>query len=212
MTRTLLFSRLAFTFAMLTMFFLASTASAQITPATLFQYPGVSNNTTGLSNTSLSAQGVDGNIYMTDQLDGQFGLGSVFNISTSGEFTSFYSFCEEGSPCATNGALPFGGVTLGPDGNFYGTVQNGGTHGFGQVFKLTPKGVRTTVYDFTGANPGDGGPSEFAVFLASDNDLWCSDERLRRSVQAHAQGQDFELSIQLHHRLEPKPSHPGKRR
>jgi uncharacterized repeat protein (TIGR03803 family) len=152
--------------------FLASAASAQFTAVGLYEYPETSNNTYGLTNTSSLAQGPDGNIYMSDQLDGQFGAGSAYNISPSGDFTTVYSFCAEGGACATTGALPFGGVTLGSNGNFYGTVQNGGTDGFGQVFQLTPDGVRTTIYNFTGANPGDGGAPDYPVFLASDGDLW----------------------------------------
>jgi uncharacterized repeat protein (TIGR03803 family) len=151
---------------------LASAASAQHKAVGLYEYPITSNNTYAITNTSLMAQGPDGNLYMTDQLDGEYGLGSVYNISPSGEFTSFYSFCAEGGGCVTTGALPDGGVTLGSDGNFYGTVQNGGTHGFGQVFKLTPEGVHTAVYNFTGANPGDGGAPDYPVFLATDGDLW----------------------------------------
>ncbi len=149
---------------------LASTGMAQ-TVTSLYQYPGVSNNTSGLTNTAQLAQGPDGNIYSTDQLDGEYGLGSVYSISPSGEFTTLYSFCEEGGGCVDTGGLPFGGVTLGSDGNFYGTTKNGGTDGFGQVFRFTPSGVHTTLYNFTGANPGDGGPPIYPVFLY-DGDLW----------------------------------------
>jgi uncharacterized repeat protein (TIGR03803 family) len=189
MTHNVLFrSRLAFgpVLAAIALLLLASTVSAQ-TPVGVFEYPGTSNNTTGLSITSSSAQGPDGNIYMTDQLNGQFGLGSVFNISPSGDFITVYSFCAEGGDCVTTGALPFGGVTLGSNGDFYGTVQNGGTDGFGQVFQLTAKGVRTPIYNFTGANPGDGGPSEYPVFLATDGDLW--------GVQNNACGGIFKLTL-----------------
>jgi uncharacterized repeat protein (TIGR03803 family) len=142
------------------------------TVAGLYEYPGTNNNTTGLTNTASIAQGLDGNNYMSDQTDGEYGLGSVYDISPAGNPTTLYSFCEEGGSCSTTGALPFGGVTLGSDGNFYGTVQNGGTYGFGQVVKLTSKGVRTTVYNFTGALPGDGGAPDYPVFLATDGDLW----------------------------------------
>jgi uncharacterized repeat protein (TIGR03803 family) len=158
--------------AVIVLLLLPSSASAQSTPVTLFQYPGTSNNTTGLINTSLTAQGRDGNLYMTDQLNGEYGLGSVYYISPSGDFSSVYSFCEEGGNCVDTGALPFGGLTLASNGNFYGTVKNGGPDGFGQVFELTPKGGRTTVYNFTGANPGDGGFPIYPVFLSSDGDLW----------------------------------------
>ena len=166
--RSRLGSRAALVVAVLA---LASTGMAQ-TVTSLYPYPGTSNNTTGLTNTAQLAQGPDGNIYSTDQLDGTYGQGSVYDISPSGEFSSVYSFCEEGPNCVTTGAIPFGGVTLGPDGNFYGTVRQGAADGNGQVFKLTPKGVRTTVYNFTGANPGDGGFPIYPVFLSSDGDLW----------------------------------------
>jgi uncharacterized repeat protein (TIGR03803 family) len=166
---------------------LASAAWAQYTAVTVYQYPGTSNNTTGLTNTSLIAQGPDGNLYMTDQVDGKYGSGSVYQISPSGKFSTVYSFCKEAGACITTGALPDGGITLGSDGNFYGTVQNGGTDGFGQVFKLTPAGLRSTVYNFTGALPGDGGAPDYPVFLATDGDLW--------GVQNNSCGGLFKLTL-----------------
>ncbi|MGA3008473.1 MAG: choice-of-anchor tandem repeat GloVer-containing protein [Opitutaceae bacterium] len=47
-------------------------------------------------------------------------------------------------------------LVLGTDGNFYGTSNSGGAHGDGAVYKMTPAGVFTTVYSFSGpdgANP-----------------------------------------------------------
>lgn len=151
----------------------SSTTLAQ-TVTSLFQYPGESNNTTALTNTALLAQGADGNIYSTDALDGKFGQGSVYSISPAGEFATLYSFCAEGPNCVTTGAIPVGGVTLGSDGNFYGTVRQGGAQGFGQVFRVTPEGVRTTLYNFTGANVagGDGGSPIYPVFLTNGGNLW----------------------------------------
>ena len=56
----------------------------------------------------------------------------------------------------TNGASPLGGLTLGKDGNFYGTTQFGGTKdgsaGFGTVFRVTPDGVLTSLVSFNGEN------------------------------------------------------------
>src|SRR6201999_1355872 len=56
----------------------------------------------------------------------------------------------------TNGANPEDGLTLGTDGNFYGTTGNGGAHQVGTVFRVTPDGVLTTLFSFNntnGANP-----------------------------------------------------------
>src|ERR1700694_3229545 len=44
----------------------------------------------------------------------------------------------------------------GSDGNFYGTTAIGGANNAGTVFKLTPEGVETILYSFTGGSDGAG--------------------------------------------------------
>jgi hypothetical protein len=55
---------------------------------------------------------------------------------------------------------PYGGLVLGPDGNFYGTTTSGpsGSHIDCTIFKITPAGVLTTLHIFTGALPDGAGP------------------------------------------------------
>ncbi|HTQ31542.1 MAG TPA: choice-of-anchor tandem repeat GloVer-containing protein [Opitutaceae bacterium] len=62
-------------------------------------------------------------------------------------------------PANSGGIEPFAGLTLGTDGNFYGTTYYGGSTyvsssnlGLGTVFKLTPAGAFTTLVSFTGSN------------------------------------------------------------
>jgi uncharacterized repeat protein (TIGR03803 family) len=55
----------------------------------------------------------------------------------------------------TDGRSPESGLTAGSDGNFYGTTVFGGTNDLGTVYRLTPAGVKTTVYSFAGG-VGDG--------------------------------------------------------
>jgi uncharacterized repeat protein (TIGR03803 family) len=65
--------------------------------------------------------------------------------------STFYSFVG-----TWDGAYPAAGLTLGKDGNFYGTTQNGGTNFAGAVFKITPAGVFTPLYSFGASQTSDG--------------------------------------------------------
>lgn len=95
-------------------------------------------------------QGADGQLYGTTPGGGADGGGTVFKITTSGKFTTIYNFCSVAN--CDDGYGPVGGLVLGTDGNFYGTTANGGTGvsngGGGTVFKLTPSGTLTTLYNF----------------------------------------------------------------
>ena len=77
-------------------------------------------------------QGSDGIFYGTTVLGGSHFRGTLFSIDPAGSFNSLHSF--SGSP--NDGALPFGGLVQGTDGNFYGTTALGGTHGAGTVFNF----------------------------------------------------------------------------
>src|SRR4029077_9590447 len=63
------------------------------------------------------------------------GCGTVFKLDTSGVETVLHGFA--GTP--TDGAVPFVGLTLGSDGNLYGTTYYGGAANAGTVFKITPQ-------------------------------------------------------------------------
>jgi uncharacterized repeat protein (TIGR03803 family) len=77
-------------------------------------------------------------------------------------FTTFLSFT------GANGANPFSSLVQGTDGNIYGTTGNGGEHGFGTFFKITPAGALTTLYNFgaDGLYPSGG------VILATDGNFY----------------------------------------
>jgi uncharacterized repeat protein (TIGR03803 family) len=49
---------------------------------------------------------------------------------------------------------PLAGLTLGADGNFYGTTNQGGASIYGTVFKVTPSGKLTVLYSFTNGTDG----------------------------------------------------------
>jgi uncharacterized repeat protein (TIGR03803 family) len=91
------------------------------------------------------ALGTDGNFYGVTRNGGTgTGYGTVFQITPAGVLTTIYSFCS--LPGCSDGAFPVAGLTLGSDGNFYGTTL--GYTGGGTVFKVTPTGTLSTLYTF----------------------------------------------------------------
>jgi len=97
-------------------------------------------------------QGTDGNFYGTTAFGGNpNGAGTVFRITPSGTLTTLYRFADLG-----DGRGPQGGLLQGKDGNFYGTTSGGGTYGAGTVYRITPSGALTTLYNFTGSSDGYG--------------------------------------------------------
>src|SRR5215471_7510815 len=90
------------------------------------------------------AIGNDGNLYGTTEYGGAHNLGTVFSITPTGTLTTLHSFA--GPP--SDGATPTAGLTLGSDGNFYGTTLNGGANAIGSIFKITPQGTVTLLHSF----------------------------------------------------------------
>ena len=98
------------------------------------------------------AQGRDGNLWSTTLFGGKNNMGTAFKLTPGGKLTVIYNFTR------TTGQ-PSSGLTLGTDGNFYGATFNGGTGtacigGCGTVFKLTPSGKLTILWNFQGGNDG----------------------------------------------------------
>ena len=80
--------------------------------------------------------GSDGNFYGTTEIGGSYGNGTVFLITTNGTLTTLVSFTNRGNSTFGSGAL-----TLGADGNLYGTTEfdnatNGYANGMGTVFRV----------------------------------------------------------------------------
>jgi len=121
-----------------------------------------------------------GNLYGTAKFGGNNGFGVVFKLSRGGSgwiFTPLHDFAgAEGSSPTT--------VTIGPDGNLYGTTEFGGAGGScqglgcGVVFKLSPLPTRcagflcpwsvTVLHRFTGGADG-GRPFSGVIFDQQGN-------------------------------------------
>ena len=104
-------------------------------------------------------QGLNGNFFGTTFYGGNTDDGTVFEITSTGALRSLYNFCE--LPSCGDGLNPSDALILGLGGDYYGTTQEGGAHsnssycpfGCGTVFKITPGGSVTTLYNFC-ALPG----------------------------------------------------------
>ena len=103
-------------------------------------------------------QASDGNFYGTTSEGGSYkgcllGCGTVFKITPTGTLTTLYSFCAR-EHCS-DGSSPQAGLIQATDGNFYGTNTLDGDvnnncipGGCGTVFRITPGGRLTTLYNF----------------------------------------------------------------
>jgi uncharacterized repeat protein (TIGR03803 family) len=112
-------------------------------------------------------QGGDGNFYGITSKGGTSNLGTVFEITSAGVETVLHSFVGG----ATDGSLPAGALIQGSDGNFYGTTSNGGTNGYGTVFRITPAGIETVLYSFAGGTTDGISPSA-ALIQGSDGNFY----------------------------------------
>jgi uncharacterized repeat protein (TIGR03803 family) len=132
---------------------------------TIYSFNGSQNapSPDGASPISGLLVGLDGSLYGTTELGGTGGAGTVFRLippshgSSNWTESVIYSFA--GSP--NDGANPFlGRLSWGLDGSLYGFAENGGTHGSGVVYRLTPPSHgtawnETVLYNFgTAANDG----------------------------------------------------------
>ncbi len=94
-------------------------------------------------------QASDGNFYGTTVQGGPVGAGTLFRMTPAGSIATLYTFNG-----VSDGANPVAGLTLGADGNFYGTAFQGGQNSVGTVYKMTPAGTVTAVHAFTGGPDG----------------------------------------------------------
>jgi uncharacterized repeat protein (TIGR03803 family) len=133
----------------------------------LYDVPGGS----GISNpdSMAVAQGRDGDMYATSPYGGT-DYGTLFKFTPSGTVS-----IVNDSPI---GYFVVSGVTLGTDGNLYGTDQDGGPSGggcgfagCGQIYKVTPAGAETVLYNFTNT-AGDGYDPQSAPIQATNGKFY----------------------------------------
>ncbi len=138
---------------------IAIVAPAQ-TVSTIYQF---SSGTNPNLPAGVMAQGQDGNFYgVTLSGGGPANQGAIYNISPGGVLTSLHDMAQsDGTTCS--------GLTLGTDGNFYGTCHNGGANDYGTLFKVTPAGDLTVLHNFAAQGSTSDGCIPYAPPIQATN-------------------------------------------
>jgi len=110
-----------------------------------------------------------GNLYGTTNAGGVGvggGNGVVFKVDKTGREKVLFRFPGTGA----DGIRPHG-VVRDAQGNLYGTTVFHGAFGWGTVFKLSPTGKQTVLYNFNGGN-ADGGDPYAGVVLDGQGNIY----------------------------------------
>jgi uncharacterized repeat protein (TIGR03803 family) len=150
----------------------------RITPAGKYKVIYTFDQTNGANPAAPLLLGTDGNFYGTTYAGGSIGktflnYGVVFRVTPAGKYTVLHAFCSLAG-CA-DGGEPVGGLVQGSDGNFYGTASVGGKGllGEGVVFKITPGGKYTVLYNFCSlASCKDGDVPYGGLVQATDGNFY----------------------------------------
>jgi uncharacterized repeat protein (TIGR03803 family) len=163
----------------------------KITPGgaltTVYSFCSLANCTDGKVPFAGLVQATNGYLYGTAVAGGANGYGTVFKITPSGTLTTLYSFCSLAN-CA-DGEYPYASLVQATNGDLYGTTTAGGPgcstdsrnhYGpaggggcSGTVFKITPGGVLTTVYNFCSLTDCADGQDPYAGLVqAANGDLY----------------------------------------
>jgi uncharacterized repeat protein (TIGR03803 family) len=123
-------------------------------------------------------QASNGDFYGTTYFGGnQTNSGIVFRITPKGAFTTLYSFCSL-SNC-TDGIEPGAALIQGTDGNLYGTTSGGGAFSpldGGTIFRITPDGALTTLYNFCSLSNCADGEAPSAALVQDTGDFYGTTE------------------------------------
>ncbi len=116
------------------------------TPINLHTFAGGSDGAESFSGLTLDG---NGNLYGTTFLGGAHHDGTVFEISSSGQYSILAAFN------GTNGNRPTGKLVVDGAGDIFGTTDSGGTHNDGTVFEFFGSNhTFASLYSFAGGAGG----------------------------------------------------------
>lgn len=167
--------RRSFTTALAAMFFvtLMATHPAQAqTETVLYNFCSVSGCADGGFPEASLIRDSSGNLYGITFLSGANGKGTVYKVSPDGVETVLHSF----GATSTDGTYPEAGLVMDSKGNLYGTTYDGGAYGYsrfsegyGTIFKISPDGTETILYNFGATKASGASPIAGLVMDAKGN-------------------------------------------
>ncbi len=106
------------------------------------------------------------NYYGVNSSGGPDNYGSIYTGKTDGsQFSVLHMFTT-----TTDGYYPAGFLAWGQDSSLYGTCQRGGYYNYGTIFKISPQGTFSKVWDFQGTPYG--GKSQGGLISGKDGNLY----------------------------------------
>jgi uncharacterized repeat protein (TIGR03803 family) len=133
----------------------------------LYDFHGTSD---GAFPVGFLVQGTDEDYYGETDEGGANGNGTIFKFTPQGTLTTLYQFDNN---LSTDGRWPLGGLLQGADGDFYGTASYGGAYGGGIVFRITPDGALTRLYNFCAHQPcSDGAHPSAGLVQGADGNFY----------------------------------------
>jgi len=93
-------------------------------------------------------------------------VGAASDTAAASRLAVLHAF---GGP-TSDGSFPEAAVMRAADGNFYGTTRDGGAFDRGTIFRMTPSGQITVLYNFAGGN--DGNSPIAPLIQASDGNFY----------------------------------------
>jgi uncharacterized repeat protein (TIGR03803 family) len=117
------------------------------TPTVLYNFTGQPDGAEPEGNIAMDSSGdIYGTTYYGGTGGGEFGYGTVFELTPDGTESVLYSF-----PNTEGGAPGLTGVIIDGQGNLYGTTGVGGL-GDGTVFEVAADGTESTLFEFNGSD------------------------------------------------------------
>ena len=120
-------------------------------------------------------QASDGNFYGTTTSSGGSSAangGTVFKISSTGQFTLLKIFGPNPSGQFSSGNDPVGSLVEGNDGFLYGATRSGGSQNAGVIFKISKSGTFKVLHNFCSAAGCADGIDPIPLMLGNDGNLY----------------------------------------